>query len=100
MREGGFGLEWNGTHPDSEGFRIMDPKARTVLDAALDLPEGDRAAIAQSLLATLSPDVDEMDDEELLAELDRRSEEARRDPSATISWEELRDALRAPEDSR
>ncbi len=75
----------------------MDPKAQTVLDAALELPEDDRAAIAGVLLKTLAPDVDEVDDEELLAELDRRSEEARRDPSATISWEKLRDELRAPE---
>ncbi len=77
----------------------MDPKARTVLDAALELPEDDRAAIAQTLLATLAPDVEEMDDEELLEELERRSEEARRDPSATISWEELRHELRAGERS-
>lgn len=68
----------------------MDPKAQTVLDAALDLPEDDRAAIAQSLLATLGPDVDEMDDEDLLAELDRRSDEARRDPSATIPWADFK----------
>jgi putative addiction module component (TIGR02574 family) len=78
----------------------MDPKTRTVLDAALALPEDDRAAIAHTLLATLAPDVEEIDDEAFLAELERRSEEARRDPSATISWEELRDGLRAPENPR
>ncbi len=77
----------------------MDPKARTVPDAALELREGDRAATAQTHLATLAPDVDEMDDEGFLAERDRRSEEARRDPSATISWEELRRELRAGEGS-
>ena len=78
----------------------MDPNAQTVLDAALELPDDDRAAIAQTLLATLAPDVDEIDDEALLAELDRRSEEGRRDPSATVSWDELRDSLRGPEGPR
>ena len=74
----------------------MDPKARTVLDAALELPEDDRAAIAQTLLATLAPDVDEADDEEFLAEIERRSEEARRDALSSVSWEDLNAILRTP----
>jgi putative addiction module component (TIGR02574 family) len=70
----------------------MDSKCRDVLDAALELSEGDRAIIAETLLATLSPEDPELwDDDELAAELDRRLEESRNNPSATVSWSELRD---------
>lgn len=68
----------------------MDPKCRAVLDAALELPEADRAIIAETLLDTLAPDVDGLTDDELEAELDRRLREALDDPSATIPWSELR----------
>ena len=69
----------------------MDSKCRNVLDAALELSESDRAIIAETLLATLSPEVPELWDDELAAELDRRLEDSRNDPSATVSWSELRD---------
>jgi len=70
----------------------MDSKCRNVLDAALELSESDRAIIAETLLSTLSPEDSELwDDDELAAELDRRLEESRNNPSATVSWSELRD---------
>lgn len=68
----------------------MDPKCRAALEAALDLPELDRAVIVSELLATLAPDTEEPADEELAAELDRRLEEALSDPTATVSWSDLR----------
>jgi putative addiction module component (TIGR02574 family) len=68
----------------------MDSKCRAVLDAALALPETDRAAIAQELLATLAPDTDSAADEEFAAELDRRLDEALNDPAATVGWSELK----------
>jgi putative addiction module component (TIGR02574 family) len=74
---------------DRREGQFMDPKSQAILDAALALPEPDRIAIAQTLWETLSPAADEMTDDEFAAELDRRSEEARRDPSATVSWEEV-----------
>ena len=44
------------------------------------------------MIATLSPEDPELwDDDELAAELDRRSVESRDNPSATVSWSELRD---------
>jgi hypothetical protein len=51
------------------------------------LPEAERAEIAAELLATLG------DEDATLAdlELERRLEECRQDPSATIPWSELKD---------
>ena len=69
----------------------MDTKSKAVLDAALELPEAERAWVAEELLTSLAPEVDGVTDDELAAELDRRLDEARRDPSASIHWSELRD---------
>ncbi len=69
----------------------MDPKCRELLNAALQLPEGERAIIAERLLETLSPDDADPFEDDLVAELDLRLDESRNDPSSTISWNELRD---------
>ena len=71
----------------------MGTKGREVLDAALALPEADRALLAEALLDTLAPDLDATSDSDdaLEAELDRRFAESARDPGATVSWSELRD---------
>jgi putative addiction module component (TIGR02574 family) len=63
---------------------------RDVLDAALQLSEEDRGIIAEKLLETLSPQGAELSDDDLAVELDRRLEEVQNDPSATVSWAELR----------
>jgi putative addiction module component (TIGR02574 family) len=68
----------------------MDQKSRELLEAALTLPEDDRASIAEALLQTLPPEPDEWDDQELASELDRRLEEALSDPSSTVSWTDLK----------
>jgi cation transport regulator ChaB len=68
----------------------MDPKCQAVLDAALELPQDARAIIAEMLLATLSPEEDEMSDDDLASELDRRLEESVRDPASTVAWSTLR----------
>jgi putative addiction module component (TIGR02574 family) len=70
----------------------MDQKSQELLQAALTLPEVDRATIAEALLETLSPEHDEWDDAELAAELDRRLKEARHDPTTTVPWTELKDS--------
>jgi putative addiction module component (TIGR02574 family) len=67
----------------------MDASTKTVFDAALALPAAERAALAEQLLASLSPD-DGMDEEELAAELERRPSELERDPSGGIAWEQLK----------
>lgn len=70
---------------------MMEAKGQSVLDAALGLPEAERALIAERLLATLSTDEEPHGEEELAEELERRFAEGRDDPSATISWADLRD---------
>jgi putative addiction module component (TIGR02574 family) len=69
----------------------MSKSGREVLDAALALPEADRALLAEALLDTLAPDHDATSDDAFEAELDRRFAESVRDPGATVSWSELRD---------
>jgi putative addiction module component (TIGR02574 family) len=64
---------------------------RAVLDAALRLSDEDRGMIAERLLETLSPDCAELNEDELATELDRRLQEAKNDPSQSVSWNELRD---------
>ncbi len=62
-----------------------------VLDAALQLSAEDRGTIAMRLLEMLSPDDSELSDDDLGTELERRLEEAHKDPATTISWSELRE---------
>jgi putative addiction module component (TIGR02574 family) len=68
----------------------MDEKSRQVLEAALSLPEDQRASLVGALLETLPPESDDRDDDELASELDRRLEEALADPSSTVSWTDLK----------
>jgi putative addiction module component (TIGR02574 family) len=68
----------------------MDEKSQEVLEAALSLPENQRASLVGALLETLPSETDEWDDDELASELDRRLEEALRDPSSTASWTDLK----------
>jgi putative addiction module component (TIGR02574 family) len=70
---------------------MMGPKGRDLLQAALELPEPERAIIAERLLETLSPEDTDPFEDEFAIELDRRLDEAKRDPSTTLSWTELRD---------
>jgi putative addiction module component (TIGR02574 family) len=68
----------------------MDEKSREVLEAALSLPENQRASIVEALFQTLPAESDEWDDDELASELDSRLEEALRDPSTTVLWTDLK----------
>jgi putative addiction module component (TIGR02574 family) len=68
----------------------MDQKGQEVLEEALKLSEDDRATIAGALLQTLPSEPNDWDEDELASELDRRLEEALSDPTATISWSELK----------
>jgi putative addiction module component (TIGR02574 family) len=70
----------------------MNTDVKTILAAALALPDADRAMIAERLLESLpsEADVDSMTDEEFAAELERRRQEYARDPSVAIPWSEFR----------
>lgn len=71
----------------------MPTNAADLLTAALKLSPEEREFFAERLLESLDgPDnsIDAMNDEEFEAELNRRHEEARRDPSSLIPWEEVK----------
>ena len=65
-------------------------ESQALLTAALALPESDRARLAQELLASLAPDEEDPDESDFQAELDRRFEECCSDPSASVSWSEMK----------
>jgi putative addiction module component (TIGR02574 family) len=67
----------------------MSNQTQTVLDAAMALPEAERLWLVERLMETLPPDVDEMTDDELYAELERRRAEVEKDPSAAIPWKDV-----------
>jgi len=77
-------------HRDNGGLQ-MTTQVETILKTAMLLGADDRLDIAERLLETLGPDDDLIADDELAAELQRRSDEMNRDPSVAIAWETLRD---------
>ncbi len=68
----------------------MNPQTQAVFDAALALPEAERALLVERLLETLPPEPSELTDDQLEAELDRRFDEYQRDPSMGIPWSEIK----------
>lgn len=68
----------------------MSERAKAVLDAALALGADERREVLDGLVGSLSPN------ELVNAELERRLDEYRRDPSVAQTWDELRRAGRAP----
>jgi putative addiction module component (TIGR02574 family) len=67
----------------------MSPQTQAILEAALALPEAERALLVERLLETLSEEGEEMTEEELLAELDRRRAEMADGTDPGIPWSEL-----------
>jgi putative addiction module component (TIGR02574 family) len=67
----------------------MTAQIKAVFDAALALPETERALLAESLLQTLPGSSEELTDEQLYAELERRRAEFEQDPSCAIPASEL-----------
>jgi putative addiction module component (TIGR02574 family) len=59
----------------------------TIFEAALNLPDSERLALATRLLDTVPPEIMSIDEPEFIAELDRRFN----DGSPTIPWSEIRD---------
>jgi hypothetical protein len=66
----------------------MNGSTQQIFDAALALPEADRIALAARLLESASDDVPglSIDDDDLIAELDRRF----KDREGAIDWDDLR----------
>ncbi len=72
----------------------MSDRSATLLAAALQLSEEERVELAAGLLDSLDPaaaEADALTEDEVVAELDRRADEMRRDPDAGIPWEQVQD---------
>jgi len=72
----------------------MSERSASLLAAALQLSEEERAELLDGLLDSLDPsdaDIDRMNEEEFAAELGRRAEELRHNPDAGIPWEQVKD---------
>ena len=57
--------------------------------AVLSLPRADQMDLAVELFSLASPDLSDVTEDEWLAELDRRYEEFKHDPSVGVPWSEL-----------
>jgi putative addiction module component (TIGR02574 family) len=69
----------------------MTDQARAVLEAARKLSPVDQAIIAEALLAGLPAELEEVSEEELVAELQRRDAEMESGADPGIPWKDLRD---------
>jgi putative addiction module component (TIGR02574 family) len=69
---------------------IMTSQIQAILDAALALPEAERAELVDRLLETLPPEHEGFSEEEFVAELERRSADFDRGTADGIPWSELK----------
>jgi putative addiction module component (TIGR02574 family) len=72
----------------------MSDRSASLLAAALQLSEAERTELTAGLLDSLDPaatDAELLTEDELIAELDRRADEMRRDPDAGIPWSQVQD---------
>jgi putative addiction module component (TIGR02574 family) len=67
----------------------------TLLAEIMQLTPEERRELSDELNVAVEEDEDFALTPEQMAEIDRRIEEHRRDPSSAIPWEEVRDRLRA-----
>jgi putative addiction module component (TIGR02574 family) len=84
-----YNTEWRGVVPEEVRW-IMTAQTKALFDAALALPEAERAILADRLWDSVSLNENQMSDDQLFAELERRHAEAENDPSVTVPWSELR----------
>lgn len=63
---------------------------KTLLDAALALPEAERALLVRRLLKSLPQEENELRDRDLLAEVRRRRAEVESGEAKTIPWSKLK----------
>jgi putative addiction module component (TIGR02574 family) len=69
---------------------LMSRQTQALLEAALALPATEREQLVRQLVQSLPTPVDQLNDEDLEAELDRRYAEYRRDPSVGIPWSKIK----------
>jgi putative addiction module component (TIGR02574 family) len=68
----------------------MTTDSQAIFDAALALPEPERAMLVERLLESLSPEPDELTDDDFFAELERRRAEVEQGLVKPIPWREVR----------
>jgi putative addiction module component (TIGR02574 family) len=68
----------------------MSDQSQQVFDAAMGLPETERALLAERLLESLQPELEELSEDELAAELDRRRAEIEQGIVKPIPWSQVR----------
>ena len=68
----------------------MSPETQSLYQAALALPEAERALLVERLLESLPPEQDELTDDELYAELERRRADVEEGRVKPIPWSEVR----------
>ena len=68
----------------------MTTQNQAIFDAALALPEAERALLVERLLESLSPEPQEPTEEEFFAELERRRAEVEQGLIKPVPWSEVR----------
>lgn len=72
----------------------MDSQADSVLDAALKLPEKERARLAAELVASLDGERDDGVEAAWAAEVEQRKTEADRGDAGLVPWEQVKDDVK------
>lgn len=68
----------------------MSVTGQNILQAALALPEKERILLVEQLLVSISPDANDLDEEELGTMLEERLAEVQQGRTQTVSWTELK----------
>ena len=76
----------------------MSPDAKSLLDAALQLPESQRAEVAASLIESLDDGFDEDAEVAWQAEADRRLDDMLSGRAKGVSWSEARRRILGQQD--
>jgi putative addiction module component (TIGR02574 family) len=67
--------------------------SQEIFEAAMVLPENERASLIERLMETLSPSDGELADDELAAELERRLADFRSGAADAVPWTEIKDQI-------
>lgn len=70
-----------------------EPTARTLVAQALRLSESERVRMAAELLESVEGPPNDANDDDWLAEINRRADSVRRGESVSESWAHVRDEL-------
>jgi putative addiction module component (TIGR02574 family) len=71
----------------------MNANSESIFQAAMQLPEGERARLAGRLIKSLESEADDDWEAAWGAEIERRVGEIERGEAVTVSWPELRQKL-------